>query len=138
MARRDDSKEVRDALIDCSSYMDDDSDEGMLMKLLSFQRATRSFQEYCRTENKCKNDIQLALTRIDASTDYIVVWLHDREPLDGHIRHDAEKKLRLVFINTQFFTNMDTCLCYLKQLDVDSVHLIFISSCFYDGRVSKF
>jgi hypothetical protein len=138
MARRDDSKEVRDALIDCSSYMDDDSDEGMLMKLLSFQRATRSFQEYCRTENKCKNDIQLALTRIDASTDYIVVWLHDGEPLDDHIRHDAEKKLRLVFINTQFFTSMDTCLCYLKQLDVDSVHLIFISSYFYDGRVSKF
>ena len=137
MSRSRDFEEADEALIDMASCIDEDSDEGTLMQFLCFQRAFGAMQENFQTRNLCKYDTHLSLSRIDASVDYIVVWLQHGQSLDDDIRQDAEEKLRFVFINTQFFTSMDTCLCYLEQLDPNTVHLILISSCSYNGRVSN-
>ena len=136
MADRNHKKEYYDAICDLESCFDDDSDESTILKMLSFQRASDSFRAHFETDNLCKNDVPLSLTRITASEDYQLVWLHDGQPLKAHIREDAEEKLRIVFVNIHCFTSMDLCLHFLRELDADCVRLVFISSCFYDGRVS--
>ncbi|CAF1648309.1 unnamed protein product [Rotaria magnacalcarata] len=113
---------------------DDDSDETKLLTATAFNSVTDNFREYTITRNKCEDDVPLTLTRIEASNDFIVVWLHHGEPLENDIQHDSEVKLRCVFANVQIFTDMEACLDFLEHLDPDHTHLIFISSCFYDGK----
>ncbi|CAM4830189.1 unnamed protein product [Rotaria magnacalcarata] len=113
---------------------DDDSDETKLLTATAFNSVTDNFREYTITRNKCEDDVPLTLTRIEASNDFIVVWLHHGEPLENDIQHDSEVKLRCVFASVQIFTDMEACLDFLEHLDPDHTHLIFISSCFYDGK----
>ncbi|CAF2053088.1 unnamed protein product [Rotaria magnacalcarata] len=113
---------------------DDDSDETKLLTAAAFNSVTDNFREYTITRNKCEDDVPLTLTRIEASNDFIVVWLHHGEPLENDIQQDSEVKLRCVFANVQIFTDMEACLDFLEHLDPDHTHLIFISSCFYDGK----
>ncbi|CAF4569115.1 unnamed protein product [Rotaria magnacalcarata] len=117
---------------------DDDSDETKLLTATAFNSVTDNFREYTITRNKCEDDVPLTLTRIEASNDFIVVWLHHGEPLENDIQHDSEVKLRCVFASVQIFTDMEACLDFLEHLDPDHTHLIFISSCFYDGKVCSF
>ena len=123
MADRNHKKEYYDAICDLESCFDDDSDESTILKMLSFQRASDSFRAHFETDNLCKNDVPLSLTRITASEDYQLVWLHDGQPLKAHIREDAEEKLRIVFVNIHCFTSMDLCLHFLRELDADCVRL---------------
>jgi hypothetical protein len=142
MAQRKRCQQLNNAFLDMAQLLeicnDDDSDESMFLRAASFNHVSNSFQEYTRTRNTCEDDARLPLTRIDASSDYIFVWLHDGEPLDDDIQQDAEVNLQRVFANVQIFTNMEVCLNFLGHLDPDHTRLIFISSCFYDGRVCNF
>jgi hypothetical protein len=142
MAQKKRRQQLNNAFLDMAQLLEtcnhDDSDESMFLRAASFNHVSNSFQECTRTRNMCEDDVRLPLTRIDASSDYIFVWLHDGKPLDDDIQQDAEVNLQRVFANVQIFTNMEACLNFLGHLDPDHTRLIFVSSCFYNGRVCNF